>query len=380
MPLPSNYPSIEQSLEPAPSPVVSLPGNWFISLFLRDQSRHLIHFSRNVATMLQAGLPLEQILHRQQRYISHGPLRNALAQIYQAVSSGMSFSDALAKHPKLFDEFYRSIITVGEESGQLDMAMREVADALERFLVLRRKVIAALVYPVFVIGVALFDALLFLSLIIPYILNLSESMLGKPEGLLLIVNTVAHFWWVLVVLLGALIAGIVGFFQTKPGREILDELVLYVPLLNETIQVVQCSYFITGLGLGYQAGLPLEHAVRLGVDAIPNLSVKSMFAGVAERLQAGTALSEALADVGYLPGMVQEMVDTGEISGMLQSMLGTASEYLEQEIDARLQLFMALLKPLLLVMVALIIGSVILLIYTSVFATVGGIMQQATQH
>lgn len=330
--------------------------------------------------MLQAGLPLEQVLHRQQRYVPNGPLRNALPYLYQDIVKGMSFSQALGKHPNLFDAFYRGIIELGEQSGQLEMALKEAAEALERFLALRRKVTAALIYPVFVIGVALFDAALFLNLIIPSILGVLKGVPGGAGGGLLLLVGLTHYWWLLPVFgVGAGVAALC-FFRTAVGREVLDELVLYIPLLNETIRMVQSSYFIIGLGLGYQAGLPLGQAVRLATGAITNRSVRGIFSGLEARLQSGAALNDALAEIGYLPGMVLEMVDAGEVSGTLQSMLGTASEYLEQEMDARLELFMALLKPLLLVMVALIIGSVILLIYTSVFATVGGIMQQAISH
>lgn len=375
----SEYSQVGPRMPRASSNVVPR-GNWLISLSLNGKEQALIHFSRNVGTMLQAGLSLEQVLHRQRQYASNGALRTALVQMHQDVSRGMTLSDTLAKHPKLFNEFYRNVIRVGEESGQLDVAFREAAEVQERFLALRRKVVSVLMYPGFVIGVALFDVILFLSVIIPYLLKFVEQTLGKPMGLLVLVSGIAHYWWILFILVGVALTGVACFCKTALGREILDEFVLYVPLLNETVQVAESSYFLMGLGLGYQSGLTLEHAARLAVDAISNQSVKAMFAGLAERLQSGAALSEALAEVGYLPGTVLEMVDSGEVSGTLQNMLDTASDYLEQEMNARMELFMALLKPLLLLTVALMIGSALLMIYMAVFATVGGILNQAIRH
>jgi type IV pilus assembly protein PilC len=361
--------SVNRSRLPQPGSVA----NWLNQVHTQD----LVTFSRNVATMVESGLPLAKIMNRQKTHASHPLLKRVAGELEKSLMEGMNFADALATHPDCFDLLYINMVRAGEQSGRLDYALYRLADLLERSQIVQGKIKPLLTYPLFVVGVILVDLFIFLGVILPLLLGQAKAALGELTGLLWGIDLLLSFWWVPLILLAVGLTGLVQFFKTETGKSIWNEAILYVPFVSNAVQSIQAYYFSLGVLMGYSGGLTLSYAAGLGVDAMTNLSVKEAFSGLEDEIEAGKTLTGALSDIGYLPGPVMDMIATGEDAGELEKMLYNVLKHLEVQIDAQIETMMSLLRPLLIVTAAMILGSGLLIVYMGLFSFLGGVFQQA---
>lgn len=345
--------------------------------FHLGQSQDLITFSRNVATMVESGLPLVKILNRQKMQTSSPWIRRTAGEIEQSLLQGATFADALALQPGSFDTLYVNMVRAGEQSGRLDYALYRLADLLERTQTVQSKIKPLFVYPLFVLGVVLLDLVIFLGIVLPLLLNQAKAVLGESSGFLGMLDLLLAFWWAPLLLLVVAGVGVAQFFRTGLGKALWDEVVLYIPSVSVAVQSIQAYYFCLGTLMGYGGGLTLSRAAGLGAEALTNRSVREAFSGVEDDIESGKTLSETLLEVGYLPGPVMDMIIAGEESGELEKMLYNTLKHLETQIDAQIEALMGLLRPLLILTAVLILGSGLLVVYMGLFSFLGGVFQQA---
>ncbi len=335
-------------------------------------SKDKIAFTRNLGMMIRAGIPVTEALMYYENYASNPKFRKVVAQIRQDIMSGYSFSQALAKHKKLFDDVYVNVTKAGERSGELDQTMNRLTHMLTKADQLKMKIISASVYPIIVVVILGLVLLVMFLLVLPTFADIYKQM-NVPLPLITqimmgISFALRNYWFVSFPLLGGLGYGITLFLQSSTGKTITDQLCMKTPILGELIKHTQSSHFVSTLYVAFGAGLPITDALFLSTATLTHTQIKEAFKQVNIQIQTGQRLAIALAKTGYVPDIVMLMISTGEESGDLEKMLEASYEYLEEEVNHRVGILTTMMEPLMLLVIGAVVGFVALSIYLPLFS------------
>jgi type IV pilus assembly protein PilC len=321
-------------------------------------------FTRELANLLAAGLPLSRSLHLLRREASQQGAKNVLSAIHDDVVGGTSLADAMAKWPKVFSTVYVAMIRAGESGGFLSIVLQQIADFRGREQDLRGKVKAALVYPC-VLGVFAAAVLTFLlTFFIPKFQGVFTEFGGKLPALTLMIvaasNVMIHYGWVVALLLIGGIIALKRSMGTASGRRVFERALLNTPAIGKVIARFALVRFCRMLGTLVGSGVPLVSALRTAKESLGNQTLSDAVGHAIEEVQRGTALSKALAATPMLfPASVVEMVAIAEETGRLDKELQRLSISYEQELDRNLRMLVSLAEPLMLFVTAAIIGTVV---------------------
>jgi type IV pilus assembly protein PilC len=322
-------------------------------------------FTRQLATTLSAGLPLLKILHVLHRKNDNRSLRKLLEQAGQDLQKGSSFSDALARHPKVFDAMYLNMVKVGEAGGTLPQAVSRLAVMMEKEMALRRKVKAALSYPVFVLIFSATMAYVLLAYLMPMFTPMFETAHLDIEHdfpitwYLMNASKVATNPVYVGLLIGCLVAlyAIVKIMEQFPkGQYILDWMKYNAPAFHGLIQQSATARFCRCFAGLLQSGVPMLQALSLVSDAAGNAVVSASIQRVARNIQSGDRISVTLEQVGIFPDLVVQMAEIGEEAGTLPEMLQRVAEYFEEELDTTVSSITALIEPAMMMVVGGMVG------------------------
>lgn len=356
-----------------------------IVLFQRKsvKPKTLMIFTRQLATLIDAGLPLLRglgVLAKQER---DSVLKNAITKVADSVQEGSTFSEGLAQHPRLFNDLYVNMVRAGEVGGVLELVLTRLAEFQEKAQKVRNKVVAAMVYPIIVLLLALGIMVFLLIFIVPRFETIFHDMLGdKPlPAITLFVIGVSNFMqahW--AVLLG----GCVGLLavckiaaRTRTGRAVIDRIKLHAPIFGDLIRKTSISRFSRTLGTLVTSGVPILQALDITRETAGNTIVARAISQVHDSVKEGETITQPLEASGVFPPMVISMIDVGEETGQLPEMLLKIAEVYDDEVDNSVTALTSLLEPIMIVLLALIVGTIVIALFMPLVSIISGLQQQS---
>jgi len=335
--------------------------------------RDVIVFSRQLATLLRSGislLPSLEIL--QQQVAASRGFRNILGSILNEIRSGGSFSTAISKHPRAFNDIYHRTIAVGEETGNLDAVLNQMADYLERQTVMAQKIRKALTYPILVISAGVVVVILLLTVVMPKLLGLFTAMgvaLPLPTKILIFLTTFINDNKFYLVIAGALLGALVLWLLKQPtGRRFFDRVRLRAPVIGPPILMAELGRFARSMSVMIKAGLKLQEIMEIMPESTSNKVFQNALNQIKERLLLGEGLSEPMSRIDVFPPLLIQMVAVGEESNTLDFTLKVVADFYETEAEERTTAMVGLIGPLSTIGIALLVGfialSVIMPMYT----------------
>ncbi len=321
-------------------------------------------FTTELATLLQAGLPLDKALEMLEGLAATGPFREVIADLYLRVRGGSDLSTALSSWNRLFSPFYINLIRAGEASGALAMVMTTLAQFLERSRVLRDSLSAALIYPVILLVSAVFALSIILGVVVPEISLMFEDagqqLPWYTRTVVAVGNFLEQYWWLLFTLMLITVVGLRQTAASTAGRQRLDALVLELPLLGTLIRQLEAARFARSLGTMLGNGVPLLEAISISKDITSNRVLALALNRVAGSIHEGEGLASPLRREGILPELALKLIHVGEESGQLESMLIKVAEIYEHEVETGIKRLIAVLGPLLILVLAAIIAGIMI--------------------
>jgi type II secretory pathway component PulF len=337
----------------------------------RVKRREITAFTRQMSALLGASIPIPQALSGLGEEEENPALKRLLLKLADAVRRGSSFSAALDEHPRCFSKLYVSMARVGEEAGALPKVMTDLADLLEHEDEVRSEVVAAVAYPVFVLGFGLFTVTVLLTVVLPRLFAMLQEMLQVlplPTVILLKVSGALHrhwVWWLLGA--GGSLAGLRWYLRSPRGAEAWDQAKLRLPLVGPVFRAAALSRFARTLGTLAQSGVSLLPALKIVESTIGNRVLARQIAQVAEETRGGDSLATPLRKLGLFPKTAVQMVEVGEESGKLDEMLLRVAEIEERQMRTRTKTLIALLAPALILVVGALVGFMVLALLLPIF-------------
>jgi type IV pilus assembly protein PilC len=362
-------------VEPAQS------SSFFSSVVDRVKAKDKVIFSRQLSTLINAGLPLVQSLRSVLDQTKNKKLQAVLNEVVTGIEGGKTFSECLSAHPKIFDQIFISLISAGEASGTLDAALDRIANQQEKDAELASKVRSAMIYPVIVLLVMVAVIAFMLVSVLPQVQELYKGLPGAKLPLvttllLAISEFIIRFWWLIVLFFGATAFATTKWVNTVGGRQVIDQLKMKMwPFGLLFTKMYMARFARTGTTL-VSSGVPLIQVMDIIAHAIGNVHVEKSINNATEKVKGGRALSEALEGDPNFIDLVPKMLKIGEDSGALEQMLEKTADYYEKEVDNQIKTISTIIEPVLMIVlgiVAVIIVSAILLpIYGLVGQNIGG--------
>lgn len=346
-------------------------GNIFTRLTQRISSKDKVTFTRSLATLIEAGLPLSQSLHTIVDQTQNPKMRQVVQDIIVSVEGGHSLGDSFAKHPQVFDRIFLALIRAGEISGTLDKALRRIADQQEKDAETMRKVRGAMYYPGIVLVVIIAVVVFMMVTIVPQVAKLYEG-LGKDLPLLtaaLVATStfIVKFWWLVLILLGLGAYFFRQYLQTESGVRFADRIKLNAPVLKGMFRKLYMARFTrTGETL-LSTGVPMLDMLNIAAESVNNTFVGESIHNAEEQVKGGVALSKALKDQDYITTLIPQMIKIGEQSGQIDQMLGKVAKVYEDELDEQIKALSTTIEPLLMVVMAVFAGGIVVAILFPIY-------------
>lgn len=329
----------------------------------RITTKDRVVFTRQLATLIGAGLPLSQSLHTVTDQTQNKQLQTIIQEVAASVEGGRSLSDSFAKHPKVFNEVFIALIAAGEISGTLDQSLQRVADQQEKDAAVVSKIRGALTYPIIVLVVILGVMAFMLFTVVPQVERLYED-LGKQLPFLTQVmvgaaNFLGQFWWLIAIVVGIGIYFFTQFLHTENGIRFKDTFKIKVPIFGKMFQKLYMARFArTGQSL-LSTGVSMLDMLKVTGHAVNNTLIEKSISRAAEKVQGGKALSAALEPEEVIAPLVAQMIKIGEQSGKIDDMLGKVAKVYEDELDEQVRTISTTIEPVLMVVLAVVAGGMV---------------------
>lgn len=332
-------------------------------------------FTRQLSTLINAGLPLTQSLRTVSEQITNKSLHEIVVGVVSNVESGTSLSQSFAKYPKVFSAIYISLVAAGEASGSLDKALERIAAQQEKDAAILSKIRGALIYPIIVLGVIVAVLVFMITTVLPQVGSLYAGLHVQlpvlTRYLLIISGFITHFWFIVIIALMGLVLAFRNFIKTDRGRSIVDGAKLNMPIFGKIFRKVYMARFSRTLGTMLQSGIPMLEALGIVKDAIANVHVEAVIEKSMSGVRGGKALSSTLENHSEFMKLVPQMIKIGEQSGAIDSMLDRVATYFEDEVDEEVRNISTTIEPLLMVVLGVVVGGVIAAILLPVYSLVG---------
>ena len=327
-------------------------------------SKDRITFTRQMATLIGAGLPLATSLRTVAEQTQSKAMKTVVEEVLVTVEGGKTLFDSFSKFPDIFNGVYLSLIKAGETSGTLDLALKRLADQEEKDAAMMSKIRGALVYPAIIFVVIIAVLAFMMIMVVPQVKGLYEDMgkelPGLTKFLVGISNFFGQFWWLVTIVT----AGVLFFLwyavkKTPTGRKVSDSFKLHVPIFGGLFRKLYVSRFARTAEMMLATGVPMLDSVKIAIDATNNLVVEEEYSKSLETIKSGKPLSEAIRDLQYMLPLVPQMASIGEESGKIDEMLGKAATVYENELDEQINNISTMIEPILMVIMAGLIGVVV---------------------
>ena len=334
--------------------------------------REIAVFSRQIATMLQSGVPMVQSFDILASGQKNPRMSNMLIDIRDNISGGSSLSEAMARHPVQFDLLYRNLTRAGEQAGVLDTVLDTVATYKERTEALKGKIKKALFYPAAVIAVAILVSAILLIYVVPQFEAVFQGFgADLPAFTQMIVNAsrfMTSYWWlVLLIAAGSFFGFLFLYKRSEALQRTLDRLMLKLPVIGQILHQSAIARYARTLALTFKAGVPLVEALETVAGATGSIVYNDAVKRIREDVSVGYQLNVAMRQVGIFPHMVVQMTAIGEEAGALDTMLLKVAEFYEQEVDNSVDALTSLLEPFIMVVIGTLVGGMVVGMYLPIF-------------
>lgn len=342
----------------------------------RVKAKDRILFARQLSTLINAGLPLVQSLRSVLDQTQSKPLKVVLGQIINDVEAGSSFSNALSRHPKVFNQIFISLISAGETSGTLDQALERIAFQQEKDAEIMSKVRGAMAYPAIVLLVMMGVIGFMVVSVLPQVENIYKDMPGATlpittRALLALSHFVIDFWWLVVIILAVMIFLTTKWARSGPGKLVVDKWKMRAwPVGPLFMKLYMARFARTGTTL-VASGVPLLQMLEIAAKAINNVHLEASMWRAIEKVRGGKALSDAIENDENFLELVPKMIRIGEQSGSIEEMLSKVAEYYEKEVDNQIKTISTIIEPVMMVMLGIMAFILVAAILLPVYGLAG---------
>lgn len=340
----------------------------------RITAKDKVVFTRQLATLVEAGLPLSQSLRTIADQTRNKKMQVVVQEIIASIEGGKSLGEAFAKHPQVFDKVYLALVRAGEVSGTLDEALKRVANQQEKDEAIMRRVRGAMYYPVIVLFVIILVLVFMIVTIVPQIeelyAGLNKELPILTQLLVWAATVIQKFWWAIIIVLGIVVYFTRQYFKTDQGIRVGDAIKLNVPAIGKLFQKLYMARFTRTAETLLVSGVPMLDMLGITSDAVNNVHIAKGIDVAAERVKGGMALSKAIADQEYFAILVPQMIKIGEQSGRISQMLGKVASVYEDELDEQIKGLSTIIEPALMVVMALMVGGIVMSILFPIYGLV----------
>lgn len=344
------------------------------------ETKDLVTFTRLFATMIDAGLPIVQCLDILASQQKNPIFQTVLRDVKNNVEQGATFSDALGRHPKVFDELFVNLVRAGESGGILDSILNRLSIYLEKRQKLIRQVRGALAYPSIVFVIAIGVMTVMLTFVIPAFENMFKEFGGGKDALPALTRlmvTLSHsfvtFLPLLVILAIGATTAIVYVYRTPKGKHFFHKNLLALPILGPVLQKISVARFTRTLGTLLQSGVPILDALEICARTAGNVIIENGIMLVRQRISEGKNMADPLLEAKVFPDMVVQMIAVGEQTGALDQMLNKIADFYEEETDIAVAAMTSMLEPIMMVGIGGMVGVVLISMYLPIFSLAGNI-------
>lgn len=339
-------------------------GTGLLGFKSRVTNKDRITFTRQLSTLIGAGLPLAVSLRTVIEQTQGKRMKSIAEEILASVESGKSLYESFSRYPDVFNGVYLALIKAGETSGTLDLALRRLADQEEKDAAMMSKIKGALVYPAIILVVIIAVLAFMMIAVVPQVENLYKDMKqelpGLTQFLVNMTNFFGDFWWLMLIIIGAIAGGSFYFVKKTPtGRKVMDGFKINVPIFGGLFRKLYVSRFARTAEMMLATGVPMLDSITIAIGAVNNVVVEEEYSKSLEIIKGGKPLSEALRDRTYMLPLVPQMSSIGEQSGKIDEMLGKAAQVYENELDEQINSISTMIEPILMVIMAGLIGVVV---------------------
>ncbi|MBP7765247.1 MAG: type II secretion system F family protein [Deltaproteobacteria bacterium] len=337
----------------------------------RVKEKDVVVFCRIFSTMINAGLPLIQCLDLLAQQEQNKAFAKIIRTVKEDIEGGTSLTDALKKHPKVFDELFVNLIAAGEAGGILDVVLGRLSNYLEKALKLKRKVKSAMTYPIAVLVISFAVVALLLLKVIPVFQKMFESSgseLPGPTAMVIAMSQFAQdYWWVVALIIVAAGFAFHQFYRTQKGRWAVDSAILKAPVFGPVMKKVAVAKFSRTMATMMSSGVPILEGLSIVSKTAGNVVVEDALLKTRQSISEGQSIAEPLSATGIFPPMVVQMIAVGEATGALDSMLNKIADFYDDEVDAAVEAMTSLLEPVMMVFLGGIVGGMIVAMYLPIF-------------
>lgn len=342
----------------------------------RVSAKDKVVFSRQLATLINAGLPLAQSLRSVTKQTKNKALQSVLTKVITDIEAGKTFSASLEAFPQIFDKVFVSLVAAGETSGTLDAALERIANQQEKDAELASKVRGAMVYPIIVMLVMIGVVTFMLVSVLPQVKELYDGLPGAQlpfvtRALLALSDFIISYWWVLIVIIGAIVFGTTRWARTGPGKEVIDRLKLSMWPISQLFRKMYMARFARTATTLVASGVPLIQVLDIVRRAINNVHIEKEIAAATEKVKGGKSLAESLQGSPNFDELVPNMIKIGEDSGALETMLDKTADYFEKEVDNQVKAISTIIEPVLMIILGIVAITIVAAILIPIYGLVG---------
>ncbi len=335
------------------------------------KKKSLAIFTRQLATMIDAGLPLVQSLEILAQQEESEIFQEIIRTIKNEVESGATLAAALQKHPRVFDNMYVNLVVAAEEAGTLDVILGRLATHIEKMEALKKKIKSAMVYPIMIVTVAIGVTIVLMVFVVPVFEKLFAGIgqnLPLPTQIVVSISRLFKSYLPIVIILVIVAAILLNrYYKTEKGRKKIDELLLKTPIFGELIRKVAVSRFARTLATLVSSGVPILESLNIVAGASGNKIVEEAILKGRASIAEGQTISQPLTESGVFPMMVTQMIAVGETTGSLELMLTKVADFYDDEVDVAVATLSSMLEPVLMIFLGVIVGGLVISMYLPIF-------------
>ena len=343
------------------------------------KAKQLTTFTRQMSTLVNAGLPLMRALRVLQRQEKNAALRDAVVQMAESIESGSTFAEALAAHPKIFDRLFVNMVKAGEIGGVLDVVLARLAEFQEKAEKIKGKVKSAMTYPIVVLVMALSILMFLMTYIVPKFADIFGDLMGG-KGMPMLTQFVmsassvmVHRFPVVLIVIVVLVVVTKLMAKTDKGRYALDQFKLHAPVFGTLISKNSISRFTRTLGTLMSAGVPVLQALNIVKETVGNEVISKAVVTIHDAVKEGENMAPPIASSKVFPPMVVSMVEVGEETGALPDMLMKIADSYDDDVDNAVAAMTSIIEPLLIIFLAVVVGTIVIALFMPLVSIIGGL-------
>jgi type IV pilus assembly protein PilC len=329
------------------------------------------YFSRQLAVFMRAGIPIMEALEVILEETTHKMMKKVLSDMVEDLRAGDTFAGAAAAHPEAFPSYYVGILESAEMTGNLDSALNQLADYIDRDTEARSKFVSAMVYPGIVLIMSVVVVVVLATFVLPRFVTFFASLKAKlplPTRMLLGASSfVSEWWWAMLLVLLGMVAGFIAARRSPKGRGVIDALTLKIPVLGDLIRAAILERVCRVLSSMIKAGVDLPRSLTVTADSTNNTVYHDAIEHIREEMMEGKGLAEPLAQTNLFPAAARQMIRVGEETGTLDQQLTVAADYYSRELDEKVKRFTSLFEPAVIIFMGLVVGFVAVALISAMY-------------